>query len=84
MSSGSERIPTYVNGLDDLMQGGIPKGHLCPLAGTSGSMKSSLGFAMLYNAVLEGSVHGVVVHAKRYMGVLPLRKSGNESFLVLN
>ena len=43
------------------MQGGIPKGHLCLLAGSSGSMKSSLGFAMLYNAVLEGRTSGIYV-----------------------
>ena len=61
LSSDSERIPTYVQGLDDLMQGGIPNGHLCLLAGTSGSMKSSLGFAMLYNAVLEGKTSGIYV-----------------------
>jgi circadian clock protein KaiC len=61
LSNAGERIPTYIQGLDEQMQGGIPSGHLCLLAGTSGSMKSSLGFAMLYNAVLEGRTSGIYV-----------------------
>jgi len=61
MSDATERIPTYIMGLDEQMQGGIPKGHLCLVAGSSGSMKSSLGFAMLYNAVLEGRTSGIYV-----------------------
>ena len=47
-----ERIPTHVEGLDENMQGGIPKGHICIVAGASGAMKSSVTFSMLYNAVL--------------------------------
>ena len=27
-----ERIPTHVEGLDENMQGGIPKGHICIVA----------------------------------------------------
>jgi circadian clock protein KaiC len=61
MPDAIERIPTYVTGMDDHLQGGIPKGHLVLLAGSSGSMKSSLGFAMLYNAVLEGKASGIYV-----------------------
>ncbi len=61
MNGAKERIPTYIVGLDDKMQGGIPKGHIVLLAGVSGSMKSSLGFSMLYNAVLEGKTSGIYV-----------------------
>ncbi len=61
MTGTKERIPTYVAGLDEKMQGGIPKGHIVLLAGVSGSMKSSLGFSMLYNAVLEGKTSGIYV-----------------------
>ena len=50
--SGLERIPTHIEGLDENMQGGIPQGHICLVAGASGAMKSSLTFSMLYNAVL--------------------------------
>ena len=61
MSDANIRIPTYVNGLDQRMQGGIPQGHIVLLAGVSGSMKSSLGFSMLYNAVREGQASGIYV-----------------------
>ena len=56
-----ERIPTHVEGLDENMQGGIPKGHICIVAGTSGAMKSSVTFSMLYNAVLYGETSGIYV-----------------------
>ena len=50
--SEMDRIPTHIEGLDEKMQGGIPQGHICIVAGASGAMKSSLTFSMLYNAVL--------------------------------
>ena len=53
------RIPTHIEGLDDNMQGGIPKGHICIVAGASGAMKSSVTFSMLYNAVLYGETSGI-------------------------
>lgn len=61
MSDANKRIPTFVNGLDQRMQGGIPQGHIVLLAGVSGSMKSSLGFSMLYNAVRDGRASGIYV-----------------------
>ncbi len=57
----SERIPTNIEGLDENMQGGIPQGHICIVAGASGAMKSSLTFSMLYNAVLYGETSGIYV-----------------------
>ncbi|MDB2593672.1 hypothetical protein N9Y28_03125, partial [Euryarchaeota archaeon] len=55
------RIPTHIEGLDENMQGGIPEGHICIVAGASGAMKSSLTFSMLYNAVLYGETSGIYV-----------------------
>ena len=55
------RIPTHVEGLDENMQGGIPKGHICIVAGASGAMKSSVTFSVLYNAVLYGETSGIYV-----------------------
>jgi len=50
-----ERIRTYVRGLDEQLQGGIPSGHVVLLAGKPGTMKSSLSFHMLFqNARLDG------------------------------
>ncbi|RME53133.1 circadian clock protein KaiC [Candidatus Woesearchaeota archaeon] len=49
-----KRIRTYVKGLDEHIQGGIPEGHLCLISGTAGSMKSSLCFSIQYNEALNG------------------------------
>ena len=59
--SDIQRIPTHIEGLDENMQGGIPQGHICLVAGASGAMKSSLTFSMLYNAVLYGETSGIYV-----------------------
>ena len=50
-----DRIRTYVRGLDEQLQGGIPAGHVVLLAGKPGTMKSSISFNMLYgNAKNDG------------------------------
>ena len=50
-----ERIRTYVDGLDDIMRGGIPQGHVVLVSGLPGTMKSSLSYSILHhNAVHEG------------------------------
>ncbi|MEW5937882.1 MAG: ATPase domain-containing protein [Candidatus Thermoplasmatota archaeon] len=45
----SERLRTYVRGLDERMDGGIPGKYVVLVAGRAGSMKSSLVFNILYN-----------------------------------
>ncbi len=35
----AERVPTGISGFDDLVEGGIPKGHVCLIAGSAGTMK---------------------------------------------
>jgi len=61
MALSLDRIPTYITGLDENMQGGIPKGHIVLIAGVSGTMKSTIGFASLYHAVLDGRASGIYV-----------------------
>lgn len=48
-----ERIPTYIEGFDAKIGGGIPKGHVVLIAGCPGTMKSSLALSILYRAVKE-------------------------------
>src|SRR5207244_502892 len=49
------RVPTFVEGLDETMDGGIPWGHLVLIEGAPGTMKSSLAFSiLLHNAAREG------------------------------
>lgn len=47
-----KRIKTYVKGLDENMQGGIPEGHLVLVHGSAGTMKSSLCFNIQYQEAL--------------------------------
>jgi len=49
-----KRIKTYIQGLDENMEGGIPEGHIVLISGKSGTMKSSVCFNLLYNEALKG------------------------------
>ncbi len=57
----NERIKTYVEGLDECLQGGIPSNSIVLLAGSPGTMKSSLGFYILYHNALENGKKGVYI-----------------------
>jgi len=49
------RIKTFIEGFDEYLNGGIPEGHVIIIAGTSGAMKTSLAWNILYyNALEEG------------------------------
>ena len=56
-----ETIKTYIDGLDERMEGGIPTGHSVLLAGTAGSMKSTLAFSILYHNATHKKKHGVYI-----------------------
>ncbi|MCI4371877.1 MAG: AAA family ATPase, partial [Thermoplasmata archaeon] len=54
-SERPHRVRTFVDGLDDTLEGGIPWGHLVLIEGAPGTMKSSLAFSiLLHNAAREG------------------------------
>jgi len=53
MHGKAESIKTYVGGLDERIEGGIPKGHIVLVCGEAGSMKSSFAMNLLYNYVKE-------------------------------
>ena len=38
----NSRLKTYIEGFDRALEGGIPQGHIVLMAGTPGTMKSSL------------------------------------------
>ena len=59
ISSKSEikRVPLYIEGFDQTMEGGIPEGHITLISGTAGTMKSSIVFNVLYNEALKGAVN---------------------------
>ena len=47
--SEDERLKTYIEGFDKILEGGIPRGHIVLVTGTPGTMKSSLSYYILYN-----------------------------------
>ncbi len=60
-NSDSKRVKTYVKGLDESLQGGVPENSIVLLAGSPGTMKSSLGFYILYHNALEKGKKGVYI-----------------------
>src|SRR5438445_422903 len=50
-----DRMKTYVEGFDEALGGGIPRGSLVLVAGTPGTMKTALTFSILYENVKAGS-----------------------------
>ncbi len=56
-----KRIKSYVKGLDNEMQGGIPTGCIILVAGKPGTMKSSFAFNILYHNANKDDKSGVYV-----------------------
>jgi len=53
----SERILTFVDGLDEALEGGVPRGHVVLIEGAPGTMKSSLGFSLVLNNAAKEGLH---------------------------
>lgn len=56
-----DRVRTFIHGFDEKLSGGIPKGHIVLLAGEPGTMKSSIGFNLLYQNALREGVPGCFI-----------------------
>jgi KaiC/GvpD/RAD55 family RecA-like ATPase len=54
-------VRTFVEGLDEKMEGGVPKGHAILIAGTAGTMKSTFCFSILYHNATHKKKHGVYI-----------------------
>src|SRR5206468_10773318 len=50
-----DRLKTYVEGFDEALGGGIPRGSLVLVTGTPGTMKTALTCSILYENVKAGS-----------------------------
>jgi KaiC/GvpD/RAD55 family RecA-like ATPase len=61
MESGDGRLRTFIEGFDRILEGGIPQGHVVLVAGTPGTMKSSLSYYMLYNHAVDSGRTSVYV-----------------------
>lgn len=55
------KVKTYIKGLDENLDGGIPEGHVVLLVGQPGTMKSSLAFHMLYHNAKEAGKKGLYI-----------------------
>jgi KaiC/GvpD/RAD55 family RecA-like ATPase len=55
-----KRIKTYIKGLDENMESGIPERHVTLISGAAGTMKSSVCFNILFNEALKG-VNGLYI-----------------------
>jgi len=56
-----KRVKTYIQGFDEAMGGGVPEGHVILVAGSAGSMKSSITFNILYNEVITNQKIGLYI-----------------------
>jgi circadian clock protein KaiC len=55
------RYPTFIEGLDEAIEGGVPQGHVVLIQGQSGAMKSTVAYNMLHNNVRAGNARGLYV-----------------------
>ncbi len=56
-----ERVPSGIPGLDDLMEGGLPRGRITLVTGTAGSGKTTLGMQFLWSGITEYKEAGAYV-----------------------
>lgn len=55
------RIKTFIDGYDEGLGRGIPVGHVVLIAGTPGTMKTSLAYSILYNNALYKGKKGLYI-----------------------
>lgn len=55
------RIPTYVEGLDPRLGGGVPPGSVVVIEGSAGCMKSTLAYSILYRNAIEKGSNGLYI-----------------------
>jgi KaiC/GvpD/RAD55 family RecA-like ATPase len=61
MAYEKQRCPSGIQGLDELIEGGFPRGRSIILSGTCGTGKTTFGVQFLYNGVVQYNEPGVFV-----------------------
>ncbi len=56
-----ERCPTGIDGLDELVEGGFPRGRIMLMAGDCGTGKSIIASQFLYNGAVKHGEPGILV-----------------------
>ncbi len=59
--TGKRRVKTFVSGLDEQIESGIPVGTVNIVSGTPGSMKSSFAYSILYNNAIKIGLRGLYI-----------------------
>ena len=84
-----ERIKTYIERMDERLEGGIPKGTVSLICGTTGCMKTSLVYSILYNNAVKGNLKGLYItleletqSLKRQMETLGMEKESEKLTVV--
>jgi KaiC/GvpD/RAD55 family RecA-like ATPase/Tfp pilus assembly protein PilF len=84
------RVHTFVEGLDETLEGGIPGGHVVLIEGAPGTMKSSLGFSILVQNAVRTGLHSLYLSLEerasslfKQMGALGLPLKLPEGALVV-
>ncbi|NPV83945.1 MAG: circadian clock protein KaiC [Candidatus Aminicenantes bacterium] len=55
MKSGKlEKVPTFVSGLDDILEGGLPRNRATLVVGSPGAGKTNLALEFIYHGALKG------------------------------
>lgn len=70
------RVPTYIEGLDETLDGGIPRGHVVLIEGAPGTMKTSLAFSILLHNASRDGIHCVYLSLEERASSL-LRQMGS-------
>lgn len=70
-----KRVPTFVQGLDERMEGGIPEGFVVLICGRPGSMKSSFTFNILYHLAVDQKKKGLYISLEQTNDSLLLHMS---------
>ena len=60
-----EKCPTGIEGLDELLEGGFPRGRVMLIAGDCGTGKSIFGAQFIYNGVVNYNEPGIIVNLEQ-------------------
>ena len=56
-----KKIPTYIDGFDQVLNGGIPQGHVVLVCGTPGTMKTSVTYSVMYENAKRTGKKGLYI-----------------------
>jgi len=56
-----KKIPTYIDGFDEVLDGGIPRGHVVLICGTPGAMKTSVTYSIMYENAKRDGLKGLYI-----------------------